>query len=100
MVCRRAGREFYFCRGWRGERDVWVCWERCRLVVSKILQPPPREDAAVAARAAAAELARLEPTFPVYLDLAAEERAKASAEKDVPIQSDSDAARTPGCKVQ
>ncbi|MFO1458738.1 MAG: hypothetical protein U1G08_04965 [Verrucomicrobiota bacterium] len=73
VVCRHAGREFYFCRGFRGGRDVWICWERCRLILGTVLQPPPQKDAEGAALAAASQLSELEPTFPVYLDLATEE---------------------------
>ncbi len=72
VVCRNGDREFLFCRGRRDGKDVWICWERTRMFANRALQPPHRADAEQAASAAQAELARLEPEFGVYLDLASE----------------------------
>jgi hypothetical protein len=73
VTCRKGDREFLFCRGWRGGKDVWVCCERVRMLANRILQPPDRVDAEQAASAARAELERLEPGFGVYLDLACDD---------------------------
>ncbi len=72
VVCRNGGREFFFCRGRRGGKDVWVCWERTLMFRNRVLEAPDRTDAEQAASAAQSELARLEPAFGVYLDLASE----------------------------
>ncbi len=72
VICRNGDREFLFRRGRRGGKDVWVCWERVRMLMNRILQPTDRADAEQAASAARAELERLEPGFGVYLDLASE----------------------------
>ena len=72
VVCRNGDREFFFCRGHRGGKDVWVCWERARMLTSRTLEPPDRGDAELAASVAQSELARLEPGLEVCLDLASE----------------------------
>ena len=86
VVCKRASREFYFCRGSRGGKRTWICWERCRLIFSAVLQAPPRVDAEEAARAASSELKRLEPTYDVYLDLASEVGSATDAEPSASLE--------------
>jgi hypothetical protein len=73
VVCRNGDREFLFSRGCRGRMDVWVCWERTFMFTNRRLEAPDRTDAEQAASAAQSELARLEPGFGVYLDLASED---------------------------
>lgn len=80
VICKRGNREFYFCRGSRGGKRIWICWERCWLIFSAVLRAPSRADAEQAARAASSELKRLEPTLDVYLDLASEEFGTPNAE--------------------
>ena len=84
VISKRGNREFYFCRGSRGGRRIWICWERCRLFFSAVLQAPPRADAEEAARVASSELKRLEPSLDVYLDLASEESGVPDAEPGTP----------------
>ena len=73
VLCRNGDREFFFCRGRRGGKDVWICWERTRMFANRVLQPPAKADAELAASAAESELARLEPGIDIYLDLASED---------------------------
>ena len=68
VLCSRGDREFYFCRGSRDGKRVWVCWERKRMFVSRSLAAPSRAEAETAAAVAESELKRLEPEFGICFE--------------------------------
>jgi hypothetical protein len=72
VVCRNGSREFFFGRGWRKGKRVWICSERRQLFFCKILVAPLHDEAERAASVAAPEPTQLAPDLTDYLDLASE----------------------------
>ena len=68
VVCKHAGTEYCFRRGWREERLVWLCWRRERLFFSSMKHLVGRAEGTPVVEHAREMLQSLEPSLEVHFD--------------------------------